>query len=375
MEIIHLLFTRNTKAKMSPLVDIIHQLATEQVKIGYDVTVWHIGSKPLDLFNNKAYKTKNFSTNLFVWNTAQKMLKHIDGLNKQTIVHVHGGIIPIYYPILFHLNSNGIPFILSPHGRFNSYALEQGSYLKRKHFDNFDTNIIQWATAIHFRSEYERNELMRYCQFDLQKSYIIPIGLINNNIDIAPKIMKHDEIIYCFYGELNIAEMGLDILLSGFAKFKKQQANNAILWIMGNGKDRNAILKLIKKLGLHKYVFLKPAVFGALKFEQLSKIDIMVRCSRLDYAPSVVLESAAMSIPSIVSENTYLVDLIKNANAGYTLTKNTSDELMQVFTESMKEIETVHWNRKKLNAHQMVISACSWNKIAREQLEVYKGLI
>ena len=76
MEIIHLLFTRNTKAKMSPLVDIIHQLATEQVKIGYDVTVWHIGSKPLDLFNNKAYKTKNFSTNLFVWNTAQKREPH-----------------------------------------------------------------------------------------------------------------------------------------------------------------------------------------------------------------------------------------------------------------------------------------------------------
>lgn len=68
----------------------------------------------------------------------------------------------------------------------------------------------------------------------------------------------------------------------------------------------------------------------------------MVRCTRLDYAPSVVLESAAMSIPSIVSENTYLVDLIKNTNAGYTLTKNTSDELMQVFTESLKDIETVH---------------------------------
>lgn len=49
----------------------------------------------------------------------------------------------------------------------------------------------------------------------------------------------------------------------------------------------------------------------------------MVRCTRLDYAPSVVLESAAMSIPSIVSENT-------------------SDELMQVFTESLKDIETVH---------------------------------
>ncbi|WP_439505876.1 glycosyltransferase family 4 protein [Sediminibacterium sp.] len=375
MEIIHLVFTRNAKAKYNSLVETTNQLATEQVKIGYNVTLWQLGSKAVDIFKNKAYKTKYFSTNLFMWNTVHKMLNDIDEIKKNTIVHIHGGIIPIYYPIIFHLNKRNISFILSPHGRYNSYALEHSSFLKRKHFDNFDANIIQWAKAIHFRSEFERTQLISYCQFDLQKSYIVPIGLINNNIDIAPKIMKHDEIIYCYYGELNISEMGIDILLHAFAKFKKQQSNNAILWIMGNGSDRNAILKLIKKLSLHKYVFLKPAVFGALKFEQLSKIDIMVRPSRLDYAPTVVLESAAMSIPSIVSENTYLVDLIKNANAGYTLTKNTSDELMKVFIESMAEIETVHWNRKKLNARQMIVDSCSWNKIAREHVEVYKGLV
>ena len=143
---------------------------------------------------------------------------------------------------------------------------------------------------------------------------------------------------------------------------------------MGNGKDRNTILKSIKKLGLHKYVFVKPMVYGTLKFEQLSKIDIMVRPSRLDYSPFVVLESASMSIPSIVSNQTYFAEIIKAANAGYTLKDNSVETLCQIFIESMNDIDSIQWNRKKMNARQMVIDHFAWNNIARAQIEVYKTL-
>lgn len=375
MEIIHMVFARKANEKLNHLVDIANQLATEQIKLGYTVQVWGIGSGTLDQLQQKPYKAIFFSTELFMWNTLDKIKKAINLIKPETIIHFHGGIIPIYYPIIFHLHKKNIPFLLSPHGRYNTYTLKSAGYLKRKHFENFDTNIINWASAIHFVSEFERKELLANFPFDLQKSYIIPNGLIDNNINIAPKIMKHDEIIYCFYGELNMIKMGIDILLNAFSIFKKTNNNNAVLWIMGNGKDRNAILKSIKKLGLHKYVFVKPMVYGALKFEQLSKIDIMVRPSRLDYSPFVVLESASMSIPSIVSNETYFAELIKMANAGYTLKENSVESLTQILIESMKDIDSVQWNRKKMNARQMVNDYCTWNKIAGEQVKVYQTLI
>ncbi len=374
MEIIHIVFARKAKEKINPIVDLANQLATEQIKLGHAVQVWGIGSGSLDQLQQKPYKVICFSTSLFMWNTLGNMKNAINAIKAGTIIHIHGGIMPIFYPIIFHLHKNNCPFILSPHGRYNSYALKRASYLKRKHFENFDTNIINWASAIHFVSEFERKELLDYYPFDLQKSYIIPNGLIDNNINIAPKIMKHDEIIYCYCGELSITKMGIDILLNAFSKFKKITNNNAVFWIIGNGRDRNAILKSIKKLGLHKYVFVKPMVYGTLKFEQLSKIDIMVRSSRLDYSPFVVLESASMSIPSIVSKQTYFAELIKTANAGYALNENSVEELMQTFVESMNDIESVQWNRKKMNARQMVIDYCSWKNIAREQIEVYKTI-
>lgn len=375
MEIIHLVFARKTKEKMNPLVDIANQLATEQIKLGYSVQVWGIGAGSFDQIQQKPYKAICFSTRLFMWNTLDKIKKAIHTIKPGTIIHIHGGIVPIFYPIIFHLHKNNCPFILSPHGRYNRYVLKTASFLKKKLFENFDTNIINWASAIHFISEFERKELLLYYPFDLQKSYILPNGLIDNNINIAPKIMKHDEIIYCFYGELNMVNMGIDILLNAFAKFKKTNSNNAVLWIIGNGKDRNAILKLIKKLGMHKYVFVKPMVYGALKFEQLSKVDIMVRPSRLDYSPFVLLESALMSIPSIISNETYFSELFQSSNAGYTLKENSVEALTQNFVESMNDIDSIQWNRKKNNARQMVVDHCSWNKIAKEQIAVYQSIL
>lgn len=370
-----MVFTRNTKAKNNPIADIVNQLATEQLKLGIKTSIWEISRKPSDHFQNKVYPLKHFSHHLFLWNTMKEIRQHLAAAAKNTLFHFHGGIIPVYYPIAFYLKEKNIPFLLSPHGRYNAHTLDKASYLKRKHFANFDQNMINWSAALHFNSECERKELNNRYPFNQQKSYICPNGLINNNLNIAPKIMKHDEIIYCYYGELNLTVMGIDILLHGFAKFKKNHSNNAILWVIGNGPDRNTILKTIKKLGLHKYVFVKPAVFGALKFEQLSKIDVMVRTPRVDFYPTVVMESAAMSIPCIVSMPTYLAEIIQTENAGYILSENNSDHLQKAFTESIQDMETVQWNRKKMNAHQMIARHFNWSSIARTHIQVYQDLM
>ena len=374
MEIIHVVFIRNTRAKNNPIADIVNQLVTEQMKLGLKTSVWEITRKSAEQFQNKAYPVKRFSHHLFIWNTMKEIRKELIKTGKSTIVHFHGGIVPVYYPIAFYLQENKIPFILSPHGRYNLQTMSKTSYLKKKHFENFDQNLINWCAALHFNSEQERKELLSLFPFNQQKTYTCPNGLINNNLNIAPKIMKHDEIIYCYNGELKNFEMGIDILLHGFAKFKKNHSNNAILWIIGNGPDRNLILKTIKKLGLHKYVFVKPAVFGALKYEQLSKIDVMVRTPRVDFYPSVIMESAAMSIPSIVSKPTYLAEIIQDENAGYVLQENNSDHLQNAFIQSIADMETVQWNRKKMNAHQMVAQHFNWTSIARTHKEIYQGL-
>ena len=77
MEIIHVVFTRNTKAKNNPIADIVNQLATEQLKLGIKTTIWEISRKPSDRFQNKAYPLKHFSHHLFLWNTMKEIRQHL----------------------------------------------------------------------------------------------------------------------------------------------------------------------------------------------------------------------------------------------------------------------------------------------------------
>lgn len=375
MNIIHIVFARKTQSKMTTIADIICQLAIEQIKLGNTVTVWEIGTKPLDQLQQKGFFTKSFTKKLFPWRTTALIKSAIETIPQNTIVHIHGGLIPAFYTLAFYLHEKGIPYILTPHGRYHSYSLQRAGYLKRQYFLNFDANIIAWASAIHFSCEYEQQSLSQFIEFDQQKTYINPNGLLNTQLHIAPKILKHDEIIYCFNGELNMEEMGLDILLKAFADFKNNHKNNAVLWIIGQGKDRNTILKWIKRYQLHKYVFVKPAVFGALKFEQLSHVDVMVRPSRSDYSPAVMVEAAAMSIPIIVSSATGLAELVNQCNAGYTLNELTVAALVDQFKQSMIDVDTVHWNRKKMNAYQMTIDHFAWNTIAKKHTDIYKTVL
>lgn len=375
MNIIHVVFARKALTKMTVIADIISQLATEQMKLGHSVTVWEICAKPLDQLQQKGFFTKSFTKKLFPWRTTALLKSAIESLPSNTIVHLHGGVIPAFYSVAFYLYQKKIPYILTPHGRYHLYALQKASYLKRQYFLNFDANIISWASAIHFSSAYEQQSLSQFIELDQQKTYITPNGLLNVQLHIAPKILKHDEIIYCFNGELNMEEMGIDLLLKAFAEFKNNQKNNAVLWIIGNGKDRNTILKWIKRYNLHKYVFVKPAVFGALKFEQLSHVDVLVRPSRLDYSPAVVMEAAAMSIPVIVSAATDFAELVNQSNAGYALKELTIAALVEQFKQSMIDLDTAHWNRKKMNAHQMTVEHFAWNAIAKRHTDIYKNLI
>ena len=62
MEIIHLVFARNTKEKINQLVDIANQLATEQTKLGYTVQVWGIGAGTIEQLQQKPYKVCFFSS-------------------------------------------------------------------------------------------------------------------------------------------------------------------------------------------------------------------------------------------------------------------------------------------------------------------------
>ncbi len=374
MEIVHLVFGKQNKSAFS-LAVAVDQLATEQVRLGYNVKLWEISPKSNDDFQQRPYKTYLFNVKSFLWNTTQEINQAIDKLKKGTIVHMHGGFIPVYFTLAYHLKRKNIPFVYTTHGTYNKLFIQSAGIAKKIYFHLFENLLIKWSSAMHFVSNDEQFGLQASYPIDQAKMVFIPNGLSNGNKLVPPKIKKNEEPIFCFMGQLDIHEKGLDILLTAFAQYKHKYFEKGVLWIIGEGAGKENLYKLAIQLNIQQSVFFKPTVYGVLKFELLNKVDVFLRPSRSEYFPSAILEAASTSVPSIVSKETNMGNYINEYNAGYTMEENTAGNLSRLMITCLKDIKNFNWDSKRRNAYRMVNEKFQWNKIAQQHITVYEKVL
>lgn len=374
MEIVHLVFGKQNTAAMSMAVA-VNQLATEQVRLGYNVKLWEISPDPNDDFQQRPYKTYLFQVKNFIWNTTEEINKAIDRLKTDTIVHMHGGFIPVYFTLAYHLKKRNIPFVYTTHGSYNKSLVHSSGIAKKIYFHLFENMLIKWSSALHFVSNNEKSGLQDSLSDNQDKMVFIPNGLSNGNKLIPPKIKKNEEPIFCFMGQLDVEEKGLDILLHAFAEYKHKYFEKGVLWIVGDGAGKEQLFKLANELNIHHSVYFKPTLYGILKFELLNKVDVFVRPSRSEYFPSAILEAASTSVPSIVSKETNMGDYIQAYEAGYVMEENNPNQLAKLFIECLKDIRSYRWDAKRRNAYKMVNEKFQWNKIAKEHITVYEKVL
>ena len=103
MEIIHLVFDKTDpiSKKLGLSVD---QLAREQVKAGYSVTLWEMCLTHNEDFQDRPYKTIPFHIKTFQWSITNEMTEAVNRLKKGTVVHLHGAFIPLFFTLAFQLN-------------------------------------------------------------------------------------------------------------------------------------------------------------------------------------------------------------------------------------------------------------------------------
>ncbi len=374
MEIVHLVFGKQNKSAFS-LATAVDQLATEQVRLGYNVKLWEISPKSNDDFQQRPYKTCLFNVKNFLWNTTQEINEAINKLKKDTIVHMHGGFIPVYFTLAYHLKRKKIPFVYTTHGTYNRLFIQSAGIAKKIYFHLFENLLVKWSSAMHFVSNDEQFGFQENHAIDQAKMVFIPNGLANGNKLVPPKIKKNEEPIFCFMGQLDIHEKGLDILLAAFAEYKHKYFEKGVLWIIGEGVGKENLYKMAVQLNIQQSVFFKPTVYGVLKFELLNKVDVFLRPSRAEYFPSAILEAASTSVPSIVSKETNMGNYINEYNAGYTMEENNAGNLSRLMITCLKDIKNLNWDNKRRNAYKMVNEKFQWNKIAMQHISVYEKVL
>lgn len=369
MEIIHIVLGKANPNRMNGVNKVVYQLATRQAFAGSDVSVWGITPDPTTNFDERNFKTKLFIKQFNPFKIDPVMKEALLSHKKNTVFHIHGGWIPVFSSISILLKKNNIPFIYTPHGAYNTIAMNRNYYVKSIYFSLFEKQLIKNANKVHCIGQSEVSGLNKL--FKTNKTVLLPYGYHQANTTNTTNL-SHKKMIIGFVGRIDIFTKGLDLLIDGFEQFKLL-VNDCELWIIGDGMEKQTLVELVKKKNLQTSVIFHGSKFNEEKEELIKQMDVFVHPSRNEGLPSSVLEAANIGIPCIVSQATNLAQYIEDYKAGIAIQNENETELKMAFLKIYKMKMENTLTDMKSNAQQMVEKAFNWKKLIVDFSRLYNS--
>lgn len=362
MEIIHLVLGKANPERMNGVNKVVYQLATQQVAHGYPVSVWGITRDLTENYGSRTFNTRLFPASRFPFGVSRELRQAIAEKKGKAIFHLHGGWIPVFYALSRILHQQGIPHILTPHGAYNTIAMQRSAWMKRLYFLLFERTLLQQVRTVHCIGASEVTGLLNI--FPNDKAKLIPYGFDSSGLSPDKSASTPGMFVVGFVGRLDIYTKGLDLLLDAFADFIQHQPQ-AQLWIVGGGEETKLATMIIDR-NLHDHVLLYGSKFGVEKEALMRQMHVFAHPSRNEGLPASVLEASAMAIPCIVTEATNVASYIASYAGGRVVTDGHVHEL----TRAIEDLYSLHIQGELQplgrNARRMVQEVFNWNRIVHD---------
>jgi glycosyltransferase involved in cell wall biosynthesis len=266
-----------------------------------------------------------------------RLIKLVNNNKADILFFGSGQVNSLFSPFLFLFPSrckifareSNIPSVFEP------YKLIKLFY--RKFYKNYDKIIVQ--------SDDMYNDLS--INFNIPSRKLLKI---NNPVDvnyIRTALDAKETVIYeankyniLVAGRLTY-QKGFDLLFHELAKIKDSELNFH-LTILGEGEERETLLKLVDTLELKHKVSFKGNVANPYKF--MEKADLFLLSSRFEGFPNVVLESLCCGTP--VLSNTCLggiLEIIKPQFNGFVFSYDEND-----FKSNLLKASTFKFDREEI---------------------------
>ena len=367
MEIIHIVLGKANPERMNGVNKVVYQLATNQAAAGKQVSVWGITK---DLTHN--YGTRNFETILFKtqknpFSLDIKLKEKIISKKNNAIFHIHGGWIPTFYTLSKLLYKYSINFVFTPHGAYNTIAIQKSKWTKKIYFSLFEKPLLKRASKIHClgKSEIQGVNLL----YKTDKTVILPYGFEPEFTSDLTLDKSADLFTIGFVGRIDIYTKGLDLLINAFSKYI-QIDKTARLWIIGDSNEKTQLENKISEKCIEN-ITLWGSKFGKEKDILMQQFHIFAHPSRNEGLPSSVLEASAMGIPCVITEATNLGDVVTNYNSGIVIKNEDEEALLTAIIALKKQWELDKLNTLSSNSCKMVAKAFNWNYIISEFDKLY----
>ena len=370
MKIMHFLLGRCNPDSANGVDKTVYHLSKAQAMLGHDIAVFSITAKPaipIDRVTVKTYSPEKPPIRL-PRGLVEDLLEW-----KPDVVHLHSVYIPQNAILAKHLQSRGIPYVVTPNGGLSPYVLRRRWYLKVAYKLLVERPCLNRAAFIHAVTD----------QTDIRDYGVkVPIVVAPNGIDLAliPDDLNPNAIvnrfpnlegkrIFLFLGRLDAFHKGLDLLLHGFQKSLKD--TSAVLVLVGPDwrGHRRQLEKLAQGLGITSQIFFLGPAYGKEKFDLLASADVFVHTSRWEGASFSVLEALACGKPCLLTQAADPTGLIEQQGAGVVVrtdVKDISRGFQELAALDLSELRTMG-----SKGRTMVELEFNWERIARTLTKAY----
>lgn len=298
------------------------------------------------------------------------------GANSNTIIHIHTARQPLLVPLTLALRKRGIPYAITVHGRY-SHVFDEELNVKRKLPALYLKTVEQWVLrGARFAQAVAPSEeaLLRHVA-PRARVEMIPNAAFSSrqgapSSEGGRSAPSANYPVFGFLGRYEIEHKGLDLLLQGFAAYKRA-GGKGTLEMVGSGPLREDLLAMAKELQILDSVSIGEARYGEDKIRTLSGWDYFVSPSRYDGLPMATLEAAFLGMPVLVTAETGLEETVLGAGAGLAIDGLTAEAV----ADALKRAETVgkdDWVKMSAGAFEMARAMGDWTAIASRMVALYR---
>lgn len=289
------------------------------------------------------------------------------------VVHIHEMWHHPHFAAARACKALGIPFVVSPHGSLDPWALALGGLKKRIYSRIWQRGLLGRAAAVHALTATESSQFRDY-------GYTGPVSVIPNGIDIeefqhpaSPNDMdeRYPELVgkkvVLFLGRLH-QKKGLDVLVKAFAQLHETDLDIHLLVVGPDDGYEPELRRLIGSLGVIDAVTLTGTLAGNDRLAAMNRADIYALPSYSEGFSVGILEALAVGLPVVISKYCYFPE-VESAGAGI----ETETDVGQVASALGSLIVDPELASKMGRAgRDLVRSRYSWESVAAAFVKLYE---
>jgi glycosyltransferase involved in cell wall biosynthesis len=301
---------------------------------------------------------------------ARRRLRSV--VNDFDLIHLHGVWDPMIYVVAGLAVAAGKPFVLTPHGMLDSWAISQRWWKKGPALMLGYRRMLNNAAFLHFLNA-DESALTAPLRLT-SPGRIVPNGIFLEELDPLPAKgafrAAHPEFaqakLILFLGRLHYKK-GLDFLAEAFLIVARSFPEARLIVAGPNYGAQEEFEALIARLGIAQRVHIVGPLFGPQKLAALHDCDCFCLPSRQEGFSLAITEAMACELPVVISRECHFPE-VRDAGAGIIVELN-APAIAEAIQTVLRDPDAA---RKMGQAGRpLVISRFTWPKVAKQMLENY----